>query len=275
MRESKLFPLNVGAAVIRDLRLWHGGTPNVSGLTRLFPNVELHSASYAEFLDAAHSFDQSPCGVFLASRCAIPRKDRARVLCPNVYALFVVGHTLLCQATTCASRRRMFQRTAQIATSACMVPMAVPSSSTGGCCTMEHPTSHRFLARCFRCTMMRPGVTRMSSSDIVTATVMDERRWMSRDRLGQLCLSPPPSKATSNGFTPNKDNLEWVHAQIKDNCIVFSPRRQRQPQMGSRPNQDNFVLEANPTQVLSSTVVYRQAWGGRTHIQKTGIKKRG
>ena len=60
MRESKLFPLNVGAAVIRDLRLWHGGTPNVSGLTRLFPNVELHSASYAEFLDAAHSFDQSP-----------------------------------------------------------------------------------------------------------------------------------------------------------------------------------------------------------------------
>merc|ERR1711953_1571505 len=50
MRSSRLFPLSVGDVIIRDARLWHGGTPNLSNETRFLPNIELASASFSEVL---------------------------------------------------------------------------------------------------------------------------------------------------------------------------------------------------------------------------------
>jgi len=49
-KQSKLFPLPAGAAILRDLRLWHGGTPNVSEGTCFLPSVEVFSARYASFI---------------------------------------------------------------------------------------------------------------------------------------------------------------------------------------------------------------------------------
>ncbi|CAE6971255.1 OLA1, partial [Symbiodinium sp. CCMP2456] len=48
--QSKLFPLPKGAAILRDLRLWHGGTPNSSEETCFLPSVEVFSAKYASFI---------------------------------------------------------------------------------------------------------------------------------------------------------------------------------------------------------------------------------
>ncbi|CAE7312820.1 OLA1 [Symbiodinium necroappetens] len=49
-KQSKLFPLPAGAAILRDLRLWHGGTPNSSEETCFLPSVEVFSAKYASFI---------------------------------------------------------------------------------------------------------------------------------------------------------------------------------------------------------------------------------
>ncbi|CAE7489313.1 OLA1 [Symbiodinium sp. CCMP2592] len=49
-KQSKLFPLPAGAAILRDLRLWHGGTSNVSEETCFLPSVEVFSAKYASFV---------------------------------------------------------------------------------------------------------------------------------------------------------------------------------------------------------------------------------
>ena len=40
MKLSTLCPVSAGAAIFRDLRAWHGGTPNVSHEVRAAPNVE-------------------------------------------------------------------------------------------------------------------------------------------------------------------------------------------------------------------------------------------
>ena len=41
MRLSTLCPVPAGAAVLRDARAWHGGTPNLTrNQTRALPNVE-------------------------------------------------------------------------------------------------------------------------------------------------------------------------------------------------------------------------------------------
>jgi hypothetical protein len=48
MRHSLLFPLPAGAAILRDHRLWHSGSPNVTAETRFLPSVELCSQAYAE-----------------------------------------------------------------------------------------------------------------------------------------------------------------------------------------------------------------------------------
>lgn len=47
-RAMRLFPLESGTAIIRDVRLWHGGTPNWSSETRFLPNLEFYSVGYAE-----------------------------------------------------------------------------------------------------------------------------------------------------------------------------------------------------------------------------------
>merc|ERR1712226_1241837 len=41
-------PLEVGDVLLRDMRLWHGGTPNLGNSTRLFPSAEFLSPWYAD-----------------------------------------------------------------------------------------------------------------------------------------------------------------------------------------------------------------------------------
>lgn len=40
---AKVFPANVGDALIRDVRVWHGGTPNLSGEVRFLPSIMVMS----------------------------------------------------------------------------------------------------------------------------------------------------------------------------------------------------------------------------------------
>lgn len=46
MRQSKVCPLPPGAAIVRDLRVWHAGTPNLSSATRFLPNVEAAATTF-------------------------------------------------------------------------------------------------------------------------------------------------------------------------------------------------------------------------------------
>lgn len=39
----KIFPLEPGDALIRDIRVWHGGCPNLSGVDRFLPGLEVES----------------------------------------------------------------------------------------------------------------------------------------------------------------------------------------------------------------------------------------
>lgn len=47
---SKIFPLRAGDAIIRDARMWHGGTPNLDISTRFLPAAEFHSYDYHTWL---------------------------------------------------------------------------------------------------------------------------------------------------------------------------------------------------------------------------------
>lgn len=48
MRLSTVCPAPAGAVMIRDVRAWHGGTPNVSDATRAIPNLELYAPWFRE-----------------------------------------------------------------------------------------------------------------------------------------------------------------------------------------------------------------------------------
>lgn len=48
MRLSTVCPAPAGAAMFRDVRAWHGGTPNVSDHMRAIPNIELYAPWYRE-----------------------------------------------------------------------------------------------------------------------------------------------------------------------------------------------------------------------------------
>eukprot|EP00747_Dinoflagellata_sp_TGD_P099470 gnl/TRDRNA2_/TRDRNA2_167756_c0_seq1.p1 gnl/TRDRNA2_/TRDRNA2_167756_c0~~gnl/TRDRNA2_/TRDRNA2_167756_c0_seq1.p1 ORF type:complete len:699 (+),score=59.72 gnl/TRDRNA2_/TRDRNA2_167756_c0_seq1:83-2179(+) len=43
---SRIFPLEAGDALVRDVRIWHGGCPNLSGEARYLPCVEVSSPEY-------------------------------------------------------------------------------------------------------------------------------------------------------------------------------------------------------------------------------------
>lgn len=59
-KESILCPLPAGSIIIRDLRTWHGGTPNLSNRTRYLPSIEfVASASYSKLCGRRWHFD--PC----------------------------------------------------------------------------------------------------------------------------------------------------------------------------------------------------------------------
>lgn len=56
---STLCPAPAGSAVIRDLRAWHGGTPNVSHELRAMPNVEYHAPWFSPEEGGARSMPRS------------------------------------------------------------------------------------------------------------------------------------------------------------------------------------------------------------------------
>jgi hypothetical protein len=48
MRLSTVCPAPAGAVQIRDVRAWHGGTPNLSDEVRAIPNVEYYAPWFRE-----------------------------------------------------------------------------------------------------------------------------------------------------------------------------------------------------------------------------------
>jgi ectoine hydroxylase-related dioxygenase (phytanoyl-CoA dioxygenase family) len=48
MRLSTVCPVPAGSVMIRDVRAWHGGTPNVSDHVRAIPNIELYAPWFRE-----------------------------------------------------------------------------------------------------------------------------------------------------------------------------------------------------------------------------------
>jgi hypothetical protein len=48
MRLSTVCPAPAGAMMVRDVRAWHGGTPNVSDAVRSIPNLELYAPWFRE-----------------------------------------------------------------------------------------------------------------------------------------------------------------------------------------------------------------------------------
>jgi hypothetical protein len=48
MRLSTVCPAPAGAIMVRDVRAWHGGTPNVSENMRAIPNLELYAPWFRE-----------------------------------------------------------------------------------------------------------------------------------------------------------------------------------------------------------------------------------
>lgn len=81
-RLSTLLPCRAGSAVIRDLRAWHGGTPNVSSEARAMPNVEF----------CAPWFEPSPGEPRGGFRASMPRgvyealPPRAQFRCARIVA---------------------------------------------------------------------------------------------------------------------------------------------------------------------------------------------
>lgn len=49
---STLAPMSMGCCVVRDARIWHGGTPNFRSYPRYLPNIEFFSREYWEHISA-------------------------------------------------------------------------------------------------------------------------------------------------------------------------------------------------------------------------------
>ena len=48
MRLSTVAPAPAGSIMLRDVRAWHGGTPNLSSATRSIPNLEFYAPWFRE-----------------------------------------------------------------------------------------------------------------------------------------------------------------------------------------------------------------------------------
>jgi len=48
MKAARVYPAPAGSVILRDVRAWHGGTPNVSEEVRAIPNVEFFAPWYRE-----------------------------------------------------------------------------------------------------------------------------------------------------------------------------------------------------------------------------------
>ncbi|CAK9082061.1 unnamed protein product [Durusdinium trenchii] len=98
LRQSKLFPLPLGAAIIRDLRLWHGGTPNCSPETRFLPSVEIMSMGYSTYMAGPHSFGDQYCDVCKWHRCSILYRYPVRCLPDDIFQRLAPEVQKLCES---------------------------------------------------------------------------------------------------------------------------------------------------------------------------------
>ena len=57
MRLSTVCPAPAGAVMIRDVRAWHGGTPNISNKVRAIPNLEFYAPWFREPIIPGISFE--------------------------------------------------------------------------------------------------------------------------------------------------------------------------------------------------------------------------
>ncbi|HEX2560627.1 MAG TPA: phytanoyl-CoA dioxygenase family protein [Phenylobacterium sp.] len=57
MRLSTVCPAPAGAIMVRDVRAWHGGTPNVSDAIRSIPNLEFYAPWFREPIVPGISYD--------------------------------------------------------------------------------------------------------------------------------------------------------------------------------------------------------------------------
>eukprot|EP00435_Cladocopium_sp_Y103_P069522 s627_g33.t1 len=97
LRQSKLCPLPPGAAIIRDLRLWHGGTPNSSNETRFLPSVEVMSLKYSQYISGPHSFGYTYCEVCKWHQCCFYYKDRRPCLPDSLFETLPLEVQKLCE----------------------------------------------------------------------------------------------------------------------------------------------------------------------------------
>lgn len=58
MRRSTVCPVPAGAIQIRDVRAWHGGTPNLTDRVRAIPNLEVYAPWFREPTVPALTYDQ-------------------------------------------------------------------------------------------------------------------------------------------------------------------------------------------------------------------------
>jgi hypothetical protein len=76
---STICPVDAGAALIRDLRCWHGGTPNISSAIRSLPSVEyvapsvLHEHRFSHILPHALWRELSPDAQHVSRHICAPK----------------------------------------------------------------------------------------------------------------------------------------------------------------------------------------------------------
>ena len=56
MKLSTVCPVPAGALMLRDVRAWHGGTPNLSDTPRAIPNLEFYAPWFREPLVPSISY---------------------------------------------------------------------------------------------------------------------------------------------------------------------------------------------------------------------------
>jgi ectoine hydroxylase-related dioxygenase (phytanoyl-CoA dioxygenase family) len=59
MRLSTVCPAPAGAIMIRDVRAWHGGTPNLSDAVRSIPNLEFYAPWFREPMVPGITYDDA------------------------------------------------------------------------------------------------------------------------------------------------------------------------------------------------------------------------
>ncbi|MDA0760847.1 MAG: phytanoyl-CoA dioxygenase family protein [Proteobacteria bacterium] len=87
MRLSTVTPVPAGSMMIRDVRAWHGGTPNLSNEVRAIPNLEFYAPWFREPIVPGISIDDF--------KKLPPRAQQLAELCvPASGETFITGPTL-------------------------------------------------------------------------------------------------------------------------------------------------------------------------------------